>query len=478
MSHYSTLNFIHDLPGAMPPAPPLPIITALQSAMYSSVNFSYVATDASGVIQIFNAGAERMLGYSAVDVVNRITPADIAEPDELVARANALSAEFGIAIAPGFDALSYKASHANQGIFELTFVRKDDTRYAAVVSVTALRDPQEVVIGFLLIGTDNNARKAIEVDRQKLGQRLRDLQFYTRSLFESNIDALLTTDPEGIVTDVNKQMEALTGSTRDELIGAPFRVSFTEPLRAQEAIRIALSTGKLTNYELTARHHGGGTTVVSCNVTTFYDRERTLLGVFAAVRDITERKWAEQEILDLALHDALTHLPNRRLLTDRLLLMAAASKRSGRCGALMFMDIDRLKPLNDLYGHEAGDQLLIEVARRIGACVREIDFVARFGGDEFVVILSELDAQRAESTRQAAAVAEKIRAALAQPYALVLQAPDRGPLEVQYHCSASLGVVVFFDEEVSQDLLLKWADAQMYVSKEAGGDRVSFQPDP
>jgi diguanylate cyclase (GGDEF)-like protein len=144
----------------------------------------------------------------------------------------------------------------------------------------------------------------------------------------------------------------------------------------------------------------------------------------------------------------------------------------------MFMDIDRFKPLNDLYGHQAGDQLLIEVARRIGACVREIDFVARFGGDEFVVILSELDAQRAESTRQAAAVAEKIRATLAQPYALVLQTPDHEPLSVQYHCSASLGAVVFFDDDVSQDLLLKWADAQMYVSKEAGGDRVSFQPDP
>jgi diguanylate cyclase (GGDEF)-like protein/PAS domain S-box-containing protein len=460
-----------------PPAP-LPIIGALQSAIFNSANFSCIATDAKGVIQIFNIGAERMLGYNAADVVNRITPADISDPDELIGRAHALSAELGTPIAPGFDALAYKASHAIEDIYELTYVRKDGTRFAAVVSVTALRDPKEGVIGFLLIGTDNTARKAMEVDQQKLGQRLRDLQFYTRSLFESNIDALLTTDPDGIITDVNKQMEALTGSTRDELIGAPFKDCFTERLRAQDAIRMALSTKKLTNYELTARQRGGSVTVVSCNVTTFYDRERTLLGVFAAVRDITERKRAEQEILDLALHDALTHLPNRRLLTDRLSLMAAASKRSGRCGALMFMDIDRLKPLNDLYGHQAGDQLLIEVARRIGACVREIDFVARFGGDEFVVILSELDAQRVESTRQAAAVAEKIRATLAQPYSLVLQTPDREPLSVQYHCSASLGAVVFFDDDVSQDLLLKWADAQMYVSKEAGGDRVSFQPDP
>src|SRR5208282_5539805 len=139
-------------------------------------------------------------------------------------------------------------------------------------------------------------RKQIEEDRMKLDQRLRDQQFYTRSLIESNIDALMTTDPLGIITDVNKQMEALTGCTRDELIGAPFKNYFTEPERAEAAIKLVLSEKKVTNYELTARARDGKKTVVSYNATTFYDRDRRLQGVFAAARDVTERKRFEQAL--------------------------------------------------------------------------------------------------------------------------------------------------------------------------------------
>ena len=145
-----------------------------------------------------------------------------------------------------------------------------------------------------MIGTDNTARKQVEEERKKLDQRLRDQQFYTRSLIESNIDALMTTDPSGIITDVNKQMEALTGCTRDELIGAPFKNYFTEPERAEAAIKLVLSEKKVTNYELTARARGGRQTVVSYNATTFYDRDRTLQGVFAAARDVTERNRLDQ----------------------------------------------------------------------------------------------------------------------------------------------------------------------------------------
>jgi PAS domain S-box-containing protein len=269
---------------------------ALQNAIFNSANFSSIATDEKGVIQIFNVGAERMLGYAAADVVNKITPADISDPQEVIARAVALSAELATTITPGFQALVFKASRGIEDIYELTYIRKDGSRFPAIVSVTALRDDQGAIIGYLLIGTDNSARKQVEAEQMKLDQRLRDQQFYTRSLIESNIDALMTTDPAGIITDVNKQMEALTGCTRDELIGAPFKNYFTDPERAEAGIKQMLREKKLTNYELTARARDGKTTVVSYNATTFYDRDRKLQGVFAAARDVTEPKRLDQAL--------------------------------------------------------------------------------------------------------------------------------------------------------------------------------------
>jgi PAS domain S-box-containing protein len=271
-------------------------VGALQRAIFNSANFSSIATDAKGVIQIFNVGAERMLGYTAAEVMNKITPADMSDPQEVIARATALSLEFATPIAPGFEALVFKASRTIEDIYELTYVRKDGSRFPAVVSVTALRDAPGAIIGYLLIGTDNTARKQVEEERRKLDQRLRDQQFYTRSLIESNIDALMTTDPRGIITDVNKQTEALTGCTRDELIGAPFKNYFTDSERAEAGISRVLLDGKITNYELTARAWDGKLTVVSYNATTFHDRDRNLQGVFAAARDVTELKHFEQTL--------------------------------------------------------------------------------------------------------------------------------------------------------------------------------------
>jgi len=269
---------------------------ALQRAIFNSANFSSIATDARGVIQIFNVGAERMLGYAAAEVVNIITPADISDPKEIIIRAKTLSAELGTPITPGFEALIFKASRGIEDIYELTYIRKDGSRFPAVVSVTALRDMQDAIIGYLLIGTDNTSRKRVEDEQAKLDQRLRDQQFYTRSLIESSIDPIITTDPAGFITDVNKQMEALTGSTRDELIGSLFKSHFTDPERADAGIRLVLNEKKVTDFELTAVDRNGKKTVVSFNATTIYDRQRKLQGVFAAARDITESKLVEAEL--------------------------------------------------------------------------------------------------------------------------------------------------------------------------------------
>jgi PAS domain S-box-containing protein len=290
----------------------LDIVPALQSAIFNSPNFSSIATDAKGVIQIFNVGAERMLGYTAAEVANKITPADISDPQEVIARAKLLSVELATPIEPGFDAMVFKASRDIEDIYELTYIRKDGSRFPAVVSVSALRDAHAAIIGYLLICSDNTLRNRFETEQKLLDQRLRDQQFYTRSLIESNIDALIATDPSGIISDVNKQMEALTGRTRDELIGAPFKDYFTDAGRAEAGIKRVLSETKLTNYELTARARDGKETVVSYNATTFYDRDRTLQGVFAAARDITERK-----ILDHALQETNLALQSAKLAAER-----------------------------------------------------------------------------------------------------------------------------------------------------------------
>jgi len=310
---------------------------ALQNAIFNSANFSSIATDAKGVIQIFNVGAERMLGYTAAEVMNKITPADISDPQEVIARAKELSVELETLITPGFEALAFKASRGIEDIYELTYIRKDGSRFPAVVSVTALRDDQDAIIGYLLIGTDNTARKQIEAEQMQLSQRLRDHQFYTRSLFECNIDAIMTTDPSSIITDVNKQMEMLTGCTRDELIGAPFKNYFTDPDRAETSIKQVLSEKKVTNYELTARARDGKETVVSFNATTFYDRDRKLQGVFAAARDVTERKR-----LDQVLHEKNIELENAK--------SVAENTNRSKSDFLANMSHELRTPLNSVIG--------------------------------------------------------------------------------------------------------------------------------
>ncbi|OFJ50090.1 hybrid sensor histidine kinase/response regulator [Janthinobacterium lividum] len=310
---------------------------ALQDAIFNSANFSCIATDAQGVIQIFNVGAERMLGYEASDVVDKLTPASISDAQEIIVRAAALSAELDTVITPGVEALVFKASRGIEDIYELTYIRKDGSRFPAMVSVTALRDAQSKVIGYLLIGTDNTARKQVEAEQALLDQRLREQQFYTRSLIESNIDAIMMTDPRGIISDVNQQMEALTGCTRDELIGAPCKNYFTEPQRAEEAIVRVLREGKVTNYELTALARDGKQTVVSYNASTFHDRNRKLQGVFAAARDVTERKQFE-----LALQDTNIEMEKAR--------QAAEKANLAKSEFLSSMSHELRTPLNAVLG--------------------------------------------------------------------------------------------------------------------------------
>ena len=199
--------------------------------------------------------------------------------------------------------------------------------------------------------------------------------------------------------------------------------------------------------------------------------------VVVVSHDITARKQAEDEIRNLAFYDELTKLPNRRLLSDRLEHTMVTSKRSGLYAVLMFLDLDNFKPLNDRHGHDVGDLLLIEVAKRLTSCVREVDTVARFGGDEFVVLLSELSEDKAESTTQASIIAEKIRASLAEPYVLKIQPEGQAETSIEHHCTSSIGVTLFINPEASAVDIIKYGDMAMYQAKEAGGNQIRFYDD-
>ncbi|OIR10806.1 putative diguanylate cyclase YdaM [mine drainage metagenome] len=190
-------------------------------------------------------------------------------------------------------------------------------------------------------------------------------------------------------------------------------------------------------------------------------------------QDVTERKRVEAQINNIAYHDALTGLPNRRLLDDRLEQAFAACKRSGQYGALIFLDLDNFKPLNDTHGHKVGDLLLVEVAHRLGSCVRKVDTVARFGGDEFVVILNELGDNESECAEQAGIVAEKIQYALAGTYWLPFESEGSTKLVVHQNVGASMGVALF-NKNINAENVLKWADVAMYQAKNTGKNRILF----
>jgi PAS domain S-box-containing protein len=284
----------------------------LQDAIFNNAHFCYIATDAAGIIQIFNVGAERMLGYRAQELVGHATPDALVDADDIAARAAALRLEPGMDTGVGLPVLMAKAARGAEDIVELTLVCKDGARLAASVSVSALRAAGGAIIGYLLIGTDNTERKRAQAAQAVLDQLLRDQQFYTRSLIESNIDALMTCDAQGVISDVNHEMVLLTGYPREQLIGTPFKNYFVDAEQADAAIRHVLREGKVMDYELIALGRDGAHTPVSYNATTFYDRNQVLQGVFAAARNIAERKQ-----LELVLHERNLELEAARAAADK-----------------------------------------------------------------------------------------------------------------------------------------------------------------
>ena len=256
-------------------ADPLAAANLAGSVLEASTEHSIIGLDLAGNILLWNEGARRLYGY---------------ETDEVIGKGNFVMLHGADDVAAGLPQ-RMMATVLDAGKFEGTVVRrrKNGTTFIARVVLTPRKDANGKPIGFLLISKDVS-------DEIRLTQVLEATQVYTRSLMESNVDAIMTTDPLGIITDVNQQTESLTGHSREELIGSRFNRYFTEPGKADEAIRLVLREGRVANYELTARSKSGHETLVSYNATAFFDRDRKLQGVFAAARDITEQKKLEEQL--------------------------------------------------------------------------------------------------------------------------------------------------------------------------------------
>lgn len=326
------------------------------------------------------------------------------------------------------------------------------------------------LVRHLRLRTENELRLKESKSRLKLHE----------SALNVAANAVVITDLDGRITWANQAFTKLTGYEFDEAAGrhcGELVKSGHHNRQFYEAMWQTILSGKVWHGELINRRKDGSLYHDEMTITPLTGKNGKITHFVALKQDISARKISEEQMKNMAFYDHLTGLPNRRLLDDRLRQTLAASKRNGCYGALMFLDLDNFKPLNDEHGHEAGDLLLMEAARRIANCVREKDTVARFGGDEFVVILNDLDRDKAVSSQHANMVAEKIRATLATPYHLESLQAEGARNSIEHSCTSSIGVVMFIDHESGEENLLKWADIAMYQAKANGRNTIHiFDP--
>jgi diguanylate cyclase (GGDEF)-like protein/PAS domain S-box-containing protein len=331
------------------------------------------------------------------------------------------------------------------------------------------------VLGWLA-RTQANLRQ-LDQERQQAEKELRDNEKLFRAIAETSPLAIyMSTGVEQTGRYVNQTFTRLFGYTMQEISSVAewwpraypdvhYRQGIMDEWQRRVA-HVVQTHGTIEPMDVVVTCKDGSRKNISWGLVSVGDQN------WAFGLDLTARIQAEEQVRQLAFHDPLTLLPNRRLLNDRLGLAMAASKRSGYPGALIFLDLDHFKPLNDTHGHDVGDLLLVDAAGRIQRCVRDMDTVARFGGDEFVVMISELGADPARSSAQARLIAEKIRASLAQPYRLTLHREALPDTTVEHRCTASIGVILFTHKDSNPEKVITRADIAMYQAKNAGGNQV------
>jgi diguanylate cyclase (GGDEF)-like protein/PAS domain S-box-containing protein len=400
-------------------------------------------TDEQGVLEEVNEAYARMSGYSVQELVGmNISQLEVSEGSVEV------------------NAHIHKLMQQGSDRFETQHRRKDGSVIDIEVSSTFLPESKEIFV----FSHDITQRKQAE-------QALR----IAAATFETQ-DAILITDAQANIIRVNRAFTEITGYDAEDVIGKNPRILSSgreDKVFYFEMWKHLLEQGCWAG-EIWDRRKNGEIYPKWMTLTAVKNEHGETTQYVAIFSDITMRKQMDEQIRQLAFYDTLTKLPNRRLLNERLSQTMMASKRSGCYGAVMFLDLDNFKPLNDMHGHVIGDLLLIEAADRLKGCVREIDTVARFGGDEFMVMISELYADKAESTAQAEIVAEKIRSVLSAPYYLNISPEGEPELSVEHRCTVSIGVVVFINHQGSQEDILKWADEAMYQAKDAGRNLIRF----
>jgi len=354
---------------------------------------------------------------------------------------------------------------------EYRILRADGKVYWVLEKGEALRDERgnvEALEGFI---QDITRYKQNEAAAMRAEERY-------RSIFENAIEGIYQTNLSGQYLNFNPALARIYGYESPEDLARSIsdiqNQLYVDPGKRREFIDLMREFGSVQNFEARIYRKNGDIIWITENAREVHDKSGNILFYEGTVEDITGRKQMEDQVHQLAYYDALTQLPNRRLLNDRMNQAMSAGRRNKYYGAMIFLDLDNFKPLNDTHGHAVGDLLLVEVATRLKNCVREMDTVSRFGGDEFVVMLGKLETDKAASISQAATVAEKIRTALALPYRLAINQSGHAGTVIEHQCTSSIGVVLFSGLDSSQEEIHKRADMAMYQAKQAGGNSVWF----
>ena len=340
--------------------------------------------------------------------------------------------------------------------------------------------PKTIVLNARVIIQQTDNRKLILLAMEDITERKRISDALNASaarlhlMFDRATDGIVMLSGDGKLLEVNASFAQMHGYTQAEMASLHLRdLDTPEAVQKLPALLERVLAGETLNFEVTHYHKNGHIITLEVSSSLIVASGERLIQAFH--RDITSRKQVEETVHRLAFYDLLTGLANRMLLKDRLARSMLAGERSGNYGALMFLDLDNFKPLNDQYGHGAGDLLLAEVAKRLRNCVRQVDTVARFGGDEFLVLLEDLTSDKEQAHSQADMVAGKIRSLLADPYVLQITSGDFGTLQtIEHKCTVSIGVALFLGQTNTEVDVLKWADLAMYKAKDTGRDRVFF----
>jgi diguanylate cyclase (GGDEF)-like protein/PAS domain S-box-containing protein len=420
--------------------------------LFETANDGIFILDATGFVDC-NQKAASMYGLTKEEITG-CSPADFSPQRQSDGR---LSVE--VAAEKIQAAMRGESQH-----FEWRSLRADRTPFDVDISLNRIEFGGAVYVQAVI--RDITGRKQVE-------DALRASESRFRLLIENAPMCIHEIGMDGRIISMNKAGLDMLGIEQESAVqGYFFLNSVGAADRGHVAELLARAyTGETSHFEF--KSDGPGGQIFKSSFVPIRNQNGGVEKLMGIMEDITEHKHAEELIHNFAFFDVLTQLPNRRLLNDRLRQTMLASKRSNQYCALMFLDLDNFKPLNDAHGHDAGDLLLVEVARRITRCVREVDTVARFGGDEFVIMLSDLDVDKAESIAQTGIVAEKIRSSLSEPYVLTLQ-QGREAKTIVHSCTSSIGVVLFINHEASLEDLIKWSDSAMYLAKKAGRNAIRF----